>query len=99
MVLAYPGGFPVGMVRPLHFEEFDRLVASLALSFFNNSNGVLTIRQVFLEINLFKNSNWVLTIREIFLELNVLEVDGAVRSLEALSELRDMEHIMNICKV
>ena len=38
-------------------------------------------------------------IREIFLELNVLEVYGAVRSLEALSELRDMEHIMNICKV
>ena len=41
----------------------------------------------------------MLTIREIFLELNVLEVDGAVRSLEALSELREMEHVMNICKV
>ena len=38
-------------------------------------------------------------IRETFLELNVLEVDGAVRSLETLSKLRDMEHIMNICKV
>ena len=23
MVLAFPGGFPVGMVRPLDFEEFD----------------------------------------------------------------------------
>ena len=23
MVLAFPGGFPVGMVRPLHFQEFD----------------------------------------------------------------------------
>ena len=52
-----------------------------------------------LAFSLFKNSNWVLTIREIFLELNVLEVDGAVRSLEALSKLRDMEHVMNICKV
>ena len=41
----------------------------------------------------------MLTIREIFLELNVLKVDGAVRSLEALSELRDMEHGMNISKV
>ena len=41
----------------------------------------------------------MLTIREIFLELNVLEVDGAVRSLEALSKLRDMEHVMHICKV
>ena len=49
--------------------------------------------------SLFENSNWVLMIGEIFLELNVLEVDDAVRSLEALSKLRDMEHIMNICKV
>ena len=54
MVLAFPGGFPVGMVRPLHFEEFDRLVASLALSFFKNSNGVLMVRQIFLEVNLFE---------------------------------------------
>ena len=23
MVLVFPGGFPVGMVRPLHFQEFD----------------------------------------------------------------------------
>ena len=23
MVLAFPGGFSVGMVRPLHFQEFD----------------------------------------------------------------------------
>ena len=54
MVLAFPGGFPVGMVRPLHFQEFDRLVASLALSFFKNSNRVLMIRQIFLEVNLFE---------------------------------------------
>ena len=54
VVLAFPGGFPVGMVRPLHFQEFDRLVASLALSFFKNSNGVLMIRQIFLEVNLFE---------------------------------------------
>ena len=38
-------------------------------------------------------------IREIFLELNVLEVDGVVRSLESLSKLRDMEHVVHICKV
>ena len=68
MVLAFPGGFPVGMVRPLHFQEFDRLVASLTLSFFKNSDRMLMIRQVFLEIILF-------------------EVDGALRSLEALAEL------------
>ena len=54
VVLAFPGSFPVGMVRPLHFQEFDRLVASLALSFFKNSNWVLMIRQIFLEVNLFE---------------------------------------------
>ena len=54
VVLAFPGGFSVEMVRPLHFQEFDRLVASLALSFFRNSNGVLMIRHIFLEVNLFK---------------------------------------------
>ena len=54
MVLAFPGGFPVGMVRPLHFQEFDRLVAGLALSFFKNSNWVLVIRHIFLEVNLFE---------------------------------------------
>ena len=52
-----------------------------------------------LAFSLFKNSNWVLTIREIFLEINVFEVDGAVRSLEALAELRDMEHVVHVCKV
>ena len=54
VVLAFPGSFPVGMVRPLHFQEFDCLVASLALSVFKNSIGVLIIRQIFLEVNLFK---------------------------------------------
>ena len=54
VVLAFPGGFSVGMMRPLHFQEFDRLVASLALSFFKNSNWVLMIRQIFLEVNLFE---------------------------------------------
>ena len=41
----------------------------------------------------------MLTIRKVFLEINVFEVDGAVRSLEALVELRDMKHVVHICKV
>ena len=77
VILAFPGGFMVGMMWPLDFEEFDWLVASLALSFFKDSNGVLMIRKVFLEINVF-------------------EVDGVVRGLEALVELRDMEHVVHI---
>ena len=54
MALTFPCGLSVGMVRPLHSQEFDRLVASLMLSFFKNSNGMLMIRHVFLEINIFK---------------------------------------------
>ena len=41
----------------------------------------------------------MLMIRKVFLEINVFKVDSAVRGLEALAELRDMEHVMNICKV
>ena len=54
VILALPGGFSVRMMRPLNFQEFDRLVASLALSFFKNRNGVLMIRLIFLEFNLFE---------------------------------------------
>ena len=38
VVLTFPGGFSVEMVWPLHFQEFDWLVASLAFGFFKNSN-------------------------------------------------------------
>ena len=49
--------------------------------------------------SLFKNINWVLAIREIFLEINVFEVDGAVRGLQTLAELRHVKHVMHVCKV
>ena len=54
VILALPGGFSVGMVRQLNFQEFDRLVASFVLGFFKNGNWMLMIRQVFLEVNLFE---------------------------------------------
>ena len=53
-ILALPCGFSVRMVIPLNFKEFDRIVASSALGFFKNGNGMLMIRQVFLEVNLFE---------------------------------------------
>ena len=52
-----------------------------------------------LVLSFFKDSNGVLTIGHVFLEIYVFEIDGAVRGLEALAELRDMEHVMHICKV
>ena len=54
VILVLPCRFTVEMVRPLNFQEFDRLVASFALGFFKNGNGMLMLRQVFLEVNLFK---------------------------------------------
>ena len=54
VILALPSSFSVGMVRPLNFQKFDRLVASFALDFFKNGNGMLMIRQIFLELNLFE---------------------------------------------
>ena len=53
-ILALPSSFSVGMVRPLNFQEFYRLVASFVLGFFKNGNGMLMIRQLFLEVNLFE---------------------------------------------
>ena len=38
-------------------------------------------------------------IRQIFLEVNLFEVDGAGRSLKALAVLRDMKHVVHVCKV
>ena len=54
VILTLPISFLVRMVRPLNFQEFDRLVASSTLGFFKNGNGMLMITQVFLEVNLFE---------------------------------------------
>ena len=54
VILALPGGFSVGIVRPLNFQEFDRLVVSFALGFFKNGNCMLMIREIFLEVDLFE---------------------------------------------
>src|SRR3954463_14462935 len=43
-VLTFPSCLFIGMMRPLDLEKFDRLVASLTLSFFKNSHWVLMIR-------------------------------------------------------
>ena len=39
------------MVRPLHLEELDRVVASSTFSFIKNPNGVLFVGEVFLEVD------------------------------------------------
>ena len=41
----------------------------------------------------------MLMIRQVFLEINLLEVDGAVRSLETLAKLRHVKQVVHFCKV
>ena len=41
----------------------------------------------------------MLMIRHVFLEIILFKVDGAVKSLETLAELRQVKHVMHICKV
>ena len=38
-------------------------------------------------------------IKQVFLEINLFKVDGAVRSLETLTKLRHVKHIVHVCKV
>ena len=38
-------------------------------------------------------------IRQVFLEINLFEVDGAVRSLEALAKMRHVKHVVHVCEV
>ena len=52
-----------------------------------------------LALNFFKNSNGMLMIRHVFLEINIFKVDGGIRSLETLAELRHVKHVVHICKV
>ena len=38
-------------------------------------------------------------IRQVFLEINLFKVDGVVRCLETLAELRHVKHVVHVCKV
>src|SRR3989337_3000009 len=50
MILAFPSGFIFSMVRPLHFQELDRLLTSSTFSFIENADRMLLIREIILQI-------------------------------------------------
>ena len=52
-VFLFPGGFFLRMVGPLHFEELDLLTLGGALIFIEDTDRILSIRQVYLEIKRF----------------------------------------------
>ena len=47
---SFPSCFFLGMVRPLNFEELGSLVSGLSFSFIQDTNRMLTISEVFLEV-------------------------------------------------
>ena len=79
-VLTFPSCLFIGVMRPLNLEEFDRLVASLTLSFFKNSHLVLMIRKIRLEINA--------------LEINCTL--GSLKALPELRNMKDIMHICEV---
>ena len=97
LIFPFPSCFFIGMVRPLHLEELDRVVASTTFSFIKNPNGVLFVWEIFLEVN-GRMINCTVRIFEALLELwhveNIVhfwelyqEVQGGKRLHHALLEL------------
>jgi hypothetical protein len=48
--LSFPSCFFLGMVRPLNFEELGSLVTGLPFGFIQNTDRMLAISEIFLEI-------------------------------------------------
>ena len=48
--LPFPGCFLFGMVRPLNFEELGSLVTGLPFGFIQDTDRMLAISEIFLEI-------------------------------------------------
>ena len=80
MVFSFPGGFLLRMVGPLHFKELDLLTSGGALSFIEDTDRVLSIRQVFLEIKRFV----------VYFADGILEAMPELRYMEDIGNLRKM---------
>ena len=61
-VLAFPSGFVFRVIRPLDFEELDRLLTCAAFSLVKNADRMLFIGEVLLQFEHFMVhcSDWVL---------------------------------------
>src|SRR4051812_27461953 len=79
-VFLFPGGFLLRMVGPLYFEELDLLTSGGALSFIEDTDMILLIRQVFLEIKRFV----------VYFADGVLEATPELRNVEDIVNLRKM---------
>ena len=72
VIFAFPCCLFVGVVRPLHLEELDGLVAGATFSLVKNTDRMLMIGEVFLKIDRFV-INWTAWVFEALLELGHLK--------------------------
>src|SRR3954471_21728114 len=49
-IFSFPGCFILRMMGPLDFQELDVLTTSFVLGFIKDTNRILTISQIFLEV-------------------------------------------------
>ena len=68
------------MVGPLHFEELNLLTSGGSLSFIEDTDRILSIRQVFLEIKRFM----------VYFADGILEATPELRYVEDIVNLRKM---------
>ena len=80
MVFSFPGGFLIGVVGPLHFGELDLLTSGSALNFIEDTDRILSIRQVFLEIKRFV----------VYFADGVLEATPELRDMEDIMNLGEV---------
>src|SRR5664279_3018871 len=85
-------------------EILAKIFFSFPRSFFSGVVGPLNFQELdsFVSSSPFcflKNANRMFAISQVFLEVNILNIDSTDRILETTTELGDMEHIVNICKV
>ena len=52
MIFVFPCCLFVGVMRTLHLEELDALIACATFSLIENANRILMVGEVFLELNL-----------------------------------------------
>ena len=79
-VFSFPGGFLLRMVGTLHFKKLDLLTSGGTLSFIEDTDRIISIRQIFLEIKRFM----------VYFADGVLKATPELRYVEDIMNLRKM---------
>ena len=82
VVLPFPGGFLLGMVGPLDFEELQGTLPCDTGGFFQDTEGYFTVREILVDVH--------------YAVIDVLEHLWLVWHLKTFSKLRHVEDIVHI---